>query len=204
MAKFCNNCGSATEPGTKFCNECGTKLDQTPIAPIQNTLSQQQPYSQPESEQVSPEPPPPLGGSKGSQKTMALYDQDYDQPSTPTPGAQVPPAFAPKPRAVYPQQQVLTPNPPPAHIHSSPSTAIRDKADNVLVTALFLLIMSIPFFGLIPAVNLSIKPEKGTLSINAKAMIIVNVISTVVCLIVIYYFYSILSQVATVNIEWFW
>ena len=64
--------------------------------------------------------------------------------------------------------------------------------------------MSIPLIGLIPAIIFGLKPEKSARTGNAKAMIIVNVVLTVVFALIIFYFYSIISQLATVNIGWFW
>lgn len=57
---FCNNCKKEIEPNSAFCSHCGARLtvSEAPVAPIQETPSQE-PFTAPvQPVNIAPPPPP--------------------------------------------------------------------------------------------------------------------------------------------------
>lgn len=211
MASYCENCGAALESGRKFCSQCGAMQAQSgPAAGAPAPQAQQMPSASSSGGFGGQPPPPPKAGGQ----TIALYDQDYDQapPSRP-PQAQpqqpfAPKAqqevFAPKPQAVYPPQAPPAYPPRPAYPVQAAAPVKTAASDSLILTLGLLLLASIPILGLIPAILFGFKQDSGYRGVLMKSMIVINVIWTAVLVILFYQFYSVLTQVADVNIYWFW
>ena len=209
MAVFCTSCGKTIEPGLAFCANCGT------VAPAQQPGAQQQPGRPPVSQ---------------SDRTVALYGQDVApgapprQGAAPAQGAAAPRdqvGFAPKKQAVYPQQSAGSQYPsgpaqapapqyaPPAQPYAGPAPypaappAFPPQAGKMDMTQYLinLLIMSIPFAGLVISILWGMTPEPPDKSNLAKAMIVFNAIWMVVFLIIFIVFFNTLSKVADVKVE---
>ena len=206
MAKFCDNCGAAVEQGKKFCNQCGARVESevNEKAPPGSPVKQQAP-SFPNDPPARPSPPVGQRPQASSQQTMALYDKDIDYTPPPT-RPNTPQAFAPKPQAVYPQQNNNAAYPPPYYPSRGPDLTNRSMTapEGLPMTLIYLLVMSIPVFGLIPAIMWGTKKDSGYRGVIAIAMIIVNAIWSVIAIICIYQFFSILSQFADVSFKMFW
>ena len=217
MPEFCTSCGEAVQPGSGFCMKCGAKIEaqQAPTAQ-QQQAPQAQPYYAPQPQaQPAPQYQPPLPGKPQqayqSDRTVALYDQDMPSPQPPPQGQATPPGsqvgFAPKRQAVYPQQQSVNagyqpgpaPSAQPAAVPGYPPKAAAGMSMNDYL--INLLIMSIPFVGLIISILWGLTPEQPDRSNLAKAMIVFNAIWMVLIGIMLIVFYNTLSSVADVKIE---